>query len=128
MSLDVGQVVDLHRFECGWCRILSPVLSLSVVKVVGWIGQHYECSRSSEGVVVESIAMKQTCRFRDWLMVRGLRLPEGIQSTYLTQRKPLGRADGVLRAAQQQLAVFNFRFSSLRPFPGLGRGGGPFRR
>ncbi len=48
MSLDIGQVGDLHWFECAWCRILSSVLSLSVVKVVCWIGQHYECLKSSE--------------------------------------------------------------------------------
>jgi hypothetical protein len=48
MSLDVGQVRSLHWLECRWRRILSSVLSLAVVKVVCRIGQHYECSRSSE--------------------------------------------------------------------------------
>jgi len=48
MSLDVGQVGNLHWFKCGWCRILSSVLSLSVVKVVCRIGQHDECLKSSD--------------------------------------------------------------------------------
>lgn len=65
LSLEIGQARNLDALESRWCRILSSMLSLSSLQVTGRIGQHYVCLKSSEGCVVEGIAMKQTYRFRD---------------------------------------------------------------
>ncbi len=60
--LYVGQVVQLHRFEGRWRRVLSTVLPQARMKVVGGrIGQHRVCELSSEmSFVVQSVAVKLT--------------------------------------------------------------------
>jgi len=75
-------------------------------------------------VVVESIAIKQTYRFRDWSIVRNaVSIPKTPKLSHLTQRKPLGRANLDLKTAQQLLtlleSVWMGFWAFLRP---LGRG------
>lgn len=62
------------------------MLSLAIVKVVGRIGQHFECSKSSDLLSIESIAIKQTLVPKLWQLA--LRLSRPDMKIYLTQRKP----------------------------------------
>ena len=65
VSLDIGQVGGLHWLECIWCRLLASVLSLSIVKVVGRIGQHFECLKSPESCRLKVMQLS-TPGFRNW--------------------------------------------------------------
>ena len=58
--LDIGQVGCLHWLKGRWCRILSSMLSLAIVKVISRIGQHYECSRSSEKSLLSKVMQLST--------------------------------------------------------------------
>jgi hypothetical protein len=71
---------------------LSSVLSLAVVKVVCRIGQHYECSRSSEKLSLLKVMQLSTPVGSETVPLLEL-IDMRFSTSYLTQRKPLGRAD-----------------------------------